>query len=121
MRAAFNADKKAFQMKVEELEVTIRERDSQIEMLNDRVHHEKGGSDQHKSELNFWNGKCAMLKRDLEYSERYAEKLRNECDKLSFEIKSLHQEINLKDHDCGLLKKQLNGLQEDNDRITRMY
>jgi len=33
----------------------------------------------------------------------------------------LHQEINLKDHDCGLLKKQLNGLQEDNDRITRMY
>ena len=39
-------------------------------------------SSQYRDEINFWNGKCTTLKRDLEYQERYVHKYKEENDKL---------------------------------------
>jgi hypothetical protein len=36
----------------------------------------------HKNELNFWNGKVMTLKRDLEYTNQFSEKMQEENRKL---------------------------------------
>jgi hypothetical protein len=71
--------------------------------------------------LNFWNGKCTTLKRDLEYQERYMEKYKQENMNLSDENDLLKRQLDLKDREQFLLSKQVNGLQEDNERINRLY
>jgi hypothetical protein len=61
------------------------------------------------------------LRRDVEYQERHLQrykdentKLINECDYLRVKAENLEREVNL-------LRRQVSGLQEDNDRINRMY
>lgn len=76
---------------------------------------------QFKGEINFLNGKCTTLKRDLEYQERYVQKYKDENFKIGDENDLLKQQMNLKLNEQHILKKQVSGLQEDNDRINRMY
>jgi len=72
LRAAYNADKKAFNDKIVELEVLLAEREKQRAEVQHRLHMLELSSTQYRDEINFWNGKCTTLKRDLEYSEKYA-------------------------------------------------
>jgi len=82
---------------------------------------EKGGIVQQKNEINYWNGKYATLKRDLEYQERYAQKYKEECEQRDELIASLEAQLKAKESELQLQRKQLSGMQEDNDRINRMY
>ena len=45
--------------------------------------------EQAKHEINFWNGKCTTLKRDLEYGDRYNEKLKDEKDKVEVDLSTI--------------------------------
>mmetsp|Transcript_7876 Transcript_7876/g.7366 ORF Transcript_7876/g.7366 Transcript_7876/m.7366 type:complete len:166 (+) Transcript_7876:1334-1831(+) len=76
---------------------------------------------QYKNEINYLHGKSTNLKRDLEYQEKYSEKYRMENMKLVDEVMLLKQQLELKDKEHNLLKRQINGLEEDNDRINRLY
>lgn len=76
---------------------------------------------QYRNEINFWNGKCSTLKRDMEYQERYLLKYKEDNTKLLNENEYLKVKIDNTEREVQLLRKQINGLQEDNDRINRMY
>ena len=37
---------------------------------------------QYRNEINFWNGKCSLLRRDLDYQEKFVNKFKEENVKL---------------------------------------
>ncbi len=121
VRAAYNADKRALVERIQELESSIRERDFARQELESKVQLLEQSAAQYRNEINFWNGKCSTLRRDVEYQERHLQrfkdentKLINECDYLRVRAENLEREVTL-------LRRQVSGLQEDNDRINRMY
>ena len=59
----------------------------------------------HRNEINFWNGKCSTLKRDLEYFERYNSQYKEQNLKLQAEFESLVNQMNLKEKETALLRK----------------
>ena len=61
------------------------------------------------------------MRRDLEFSQTFNERLKEENNKLKGDVEDLKRYLDLKDKEKGLLVKQVQGLQEDNDRIARMY
>lgn len=63
-----------------------------------------------KNEVNFLNGKCSTLKRDLEYQERYVEKYKEENAKLMEEVELLRLQQDQSERESHLLRKQVNGL-----------
>ena len=74
-----------------------------------------------KNELSYWNGKVTNMRRDLEFQQTFNEKLADESRQLSSEVEALKKHLELKDKEKALLVRQVDGLQEDNDRIARMY
>ena len=71
--------------------------------------------------MNFWNGKVATLRRDLEYQQTFNEKMQMENRKLQADVDNLNRVYALKEKDLNLARKEVAGLQEDNDRLNRMY
>lgn len=121
VRAAYNADKRALTERIQELESVLRQRDFDKQELEAKVNLLEQSAGQYRNEINFWNGKCSTLRRDVEYQERHLQrykdentKLINECDYLRVRAENLEREVTL-------LRRQVSGLQEDNDRINRMY
>ncbi len=121
VRAAYNADKRALTERIQELESVLRQRDFDKQELEAKLNLLEQSAGQYRNEINFWNGKCSTLRRDVEYQERHLQrykdentKLINECDYLRVKAENLEREVNL-------LRRQVSGLQEDNDRINRMY
>ncbi len=74
-----------------------------------------------RNELNYWNGKVTNMRRDLEFSQTFNEKLTEENNSLQSEVETMKRHLELKDKEKNLLVRQVQGLQEDNDRIARMY
>ena len=60
---------------------------------------------QFKNEVNFWNGKCTTLKRDLEYQERYVEKYKEDNKRLDEENDLLKKHLEIKEKEINLMKK----------------
>ena len=75
----------------------------------------------HKNELNFWNGKVMTLKRDLEYATTFSEKMQEENKNLQADVENLSRLMDMKEKTLILAKKEAAGLQEDNERLNRMY
>ncbi|CDW76514.1 centrosomal protein of 135 kda [Stylonychia lemnae] len=121
VKGAYTADKKVFIDRINELEQQLIRKDSDKQDLQNKFNLQEQSSVQYRNEINFLNGKCSTLKRDLEYQERYIEKYKDENTKLGAENEYLKQKIDAIDRDQALLRKQVNGLQEDNDRINRLY
>lgn len=121
MRAAYNADREAFVDKVKKLEREIESKEILLRQKEEKERLIKQDIETHKNEINFWNGKCSTLKRDLEYFERYNTQYKEQNLKLQAEFDSLQNQMGLKDKETALLRKQISGLQEDNERIGRMY
>lgn len=63
----------------------------------------------------------STLKRDLEYQQTFSENLQEENRKLQVEIDNARRALALRDKDLSLAKKEVAGLQDDNERINRMY
>ena len=74
-----------------------------------------------KNEINFWNGKVSTLKRDLEFQQTFSENMQLENRKLLADVENLSRVLEMKEKDLKLVKKQVDGLQEDNERISKMY
>jgi phage terminase Nu1 subunit (DNA packaging protein) len=71
--------------------------------------------------LNFWSGKVSTLKRDLDHYQSFAEKLQQDNAKLQADVDNLNRLLTLKEKDLTLAQKQAAGLQDDNERMNRMY
>ena len=121
LRAAFNADKKALCEKIQILERQNREKEDLYRELERKLTLAGENDSQQRGELNFWNGKVANMKRDLEFQQTFNEKLVTENQNLKKDIDNFKRHLDMKDKEQNLLKKQIQGLQEDNDRIARMF
>jgi len=71
LRAAYNADREAFVDKVKKLQREIEIKEIELKQKEEKERLSKQDIEAHRNEINFWNGKCSTLKRDLEYFERY--------------------------------------------------
>lgn len=107
--------------RIVELESEVRSIQEEKQALEQRLGLMETSSQGYRNEINFLNGKCSTLKRDLEYSERYIEKFKQENTKIGTENDYLKAKIDQMDRESALLQKQVSGLHEDNDRINRLY
>lgn len=89
--------------------------------MRDKIKFMENGQTEKTNEINYWNGKCATMKRDLEYNERFMQKFKEDSDHAQKELHFVQAQMQVKEKECDLLKQQINGLNEDNDRINRMY
>ena len=71
--------------------------------------------------MNFWNGKVTNMKRDLDFQQDFNKKLAEENQSLRSDVDCLKKHLEMRDKEHALLHRQINGLQEDNDRIAKMY
>lgn len=78
-------------------------------------------AEQTRNELNFWNGKVSTLRRDFEFQERHLARYKEEGSRLVNDNDYLKVRAENLDREVNLLRRQVTGLQEDNERINRMY
>lgn len=78
VRAAYNADKRALSERISELEEAVSQREVDRQQLEARIELLEQSAAQYRNEINFWNGKCSTLRRDVEYQERHAARLKDE-------------------------------------------
>lgn len=121
VRAAYNADKRALVERVQELESALRQRDFDKQEQEAKLALLEQSAGQYRNEINFWNGKCSTLRRDVEYQERHLLRYKDENAKLLNENDYLKVRVDNMEREVQLLRRQVSGLQEDNDRINRMY
>lgn len=121
LRAAFHADKTALASRVQELESSLEEKQRKLREVSRRVGLMEANEDQQKNELNFWNGKVTNMKRDMDFQQTFNQKMASENEALLSDVDSLKKHLEMKDKEQDLLHRQIKGLQEDNDRIARMY
>ena len=76
---------------------------------------------QQRNELNFWNGKVTNMKRDLDFQQDFNVKLADENQQLRTDVECLKTHLDMRDKEHNLQNRQIRGLQEDNDRIAKMY
>ena len=69
------ADKKLLQDKIDDLERKLTHRLKNAQSMEQKIHMQLQSENSHKNELNFWNGKVMTLKRDLEYTNQFSEKM----------------------------------------------
>jgi len=102
VRAAYNADKRALSERIQELESALRQREFDRQELEAKVNLLEQSAGQYRNEINFWNGKCSTLRRDVEYQERHLQrykdentKLINETDYLKVRAENMEREVTL--------------------------
>ena len=121
LRAAFNADKQALQNRVQSLESSVKEKDGQQQDVTRRVTLMEQNDSQQRNELNYWNGKVNNMKRDLDFQQDFNTKLADENQHLRTDTECLKKHLEMRDKEHSLLNRQIHGLQEDNERIAKMY
>ena len=67
VKGAYNADKKMLIDRIAELEAEVRKREERLQQAEQKLERMEQQATQFKNEINFLNGKCSTLKRDLEY------------------------------------------------------
>ena len=61
------------------------------------------------------------MKRDLDFQQNFNTKLAEENQSLRSDVECLKKHLELRDKEHNLLNRQIRGLQEDNERIAKMY
>ena len=61
------------------------------------------------------------MKRDMDFQHDFNAKMADENRQLVDDIDALKRHLDMKDKEQNILKMQIKGLQEDNERIARMY
>jgi chromosome segregation ATPase len=121
LRSAYNADREAFVQKIHLQEREIENCQIMQKQAEEKVKLIAQDINQHKNEINFWTGKCSTLQRDLDHSERYNTKFKEQNIMIDSEISSMKVQMEFKDKETALLRKQINGLKEDNERKDKQY
>ena len=121
LKSAFNADKQMLLEKIGQLEGKLQDRMREIQSQQQKVHMLTQSESSMKNELNFWNGKVTTLRRDSESLQTFAEKMQAENRKLQVDTEGLRLELDTKDKNLQLARRELGGLTDDNERLRRMY
>lgn len=74
-----------------------------------------------KNELSYWNGRAANMKRDLEMQQGFNAKVLGENRDLKATVEEAVRKLAVKEQKEKLLNQQIQSLQEDNDRLAKMY
>ena len=61
------------------------------------------------------------MKRDMDFQQEFNVKLADENQQLREDVGCLKKHLEMRDKEHNLLKKQIRGLEEDNERIAKMY
>lgn len=61
------------------------------------------------------------MKRDLDFHQDFNTKLADENHAIKSDVECLTKHLEMRDKEHAILNKQIRGLQEDNDRIAKMY
>ena len=61
------------------------------------------------------------MKRDLDFQQGFNTKLAEENQNLRTDVECLKKHLEMRDKEHNLLNRQIRGLQEDNERIAKMY
>jgi chromosome segregation ATPase len=88
----------------------VAQKNEESQELENRFTLLEQSSVQYRNEINFWNGKCSTLKRDLDYQEKYLQKYKEENGRLMNENDYLVMKTENTDKEVQLLRKQVNGL-----------
>ena len=97
LRAAFNADKKVLCDKINNLERQVRQKDDLYQELERKLTLAGESDSQQRGELNYWNGKVANMKRDLEFQQTFNEKLVSENQNLKKDVDNFKRHLDMKD------------------------
>ena len=97
LKAAYSADKSIFISKIEELEKQIKEQTNAEDQLKSHMKNQELSGAGQKSEINFLNGKCQTLQRDLEYAEKFNEQCKGENERLKAENETLRTSASLQE------------------------
>jgi len=71
--------------RINELESQLKLKEQDKGDLQNKYNLLEASSVQFRNEINYLNGKCSTIKRDIEYQERYIEKYKEENTKLGAE------------------------------------
>lgn len=121
LKAAFNADRKMLRDKIDDLERKVTNQMTTNQSLQQKIHMLLQQEGAQKNELNFWNGKVTTMRRDLENQHQFSEAMQKENVKLAAELEETKRQVELKDREIVLSKREVAGLHDDNERINRMY
>ena len=67
LKAAYNADRKAMTDRIADLEISLKQIDTQRDELQQRLSQTVESDQQQRNEVNFWNSKVTMMRRDIDY------------------------------------------------------
>lgn len=121
VRCAFNADKQALQERVTHLEQELSNKLKQQSELQSQLTSTQETDSMQRNELNLWNGKVQNMRRDLEMQQGFNQKLLAENKDLKDDVNGLKRAHAAKEHEAGLLQRQIRGLEEDNARLAAMF
>ena len=75
----------------------------------------------HRNELNYWNGKVQNMRRDMELQQNYNMKMQQELRDLRQCLDESNRSIALGKSREVTMERQIQGLEEDNARLAKMY
>lgn len=78
----------------------------EIQSLDQKIHMQVQSEDSTRNEINFWNGKVATLRRDLEYQQTFSEKLQEDNTVLQDDVQNLKRHLEMKEKSLLLAKKE---------------
>lgn len=62
-----------------------------------------------------------MMRRDIDYQQQFNQQLIDDKKQMQEEIDAVSSQLTSSKHQCDLLQRQVNGLLEDNERISGMF
>mgnify|MGYP002633722164 CR=1 FL=1 len=74
-----------------------------------------------RNELNYWNGKVTNMRRDIEMQQTFNLKVVAENKDIKSDCERLKRHLEVNEAKEQVLARQIKGLEEDNERLVRMY
>jgi len=117
----FNAERRCLKEKITMLEQTLTTYQTQFSEMQSALDNRQHAEEMQRNELNLWNGRAANIKRDLDMQQNFNAKVIAENKDLKATLEEAARKLAVKDQKERLLAHQIQCLQEDNDRLAKMY
>lgn len=95
LKAAFNADKRVMQERIEHLEQHVQNNQTQFTELESTIANKNQTDSMQRNELNYWNGKVTNMRRDIEMQQTFNLKVVNENKEHKHDVEKLRRVLEL--------------------------
>lgn len=117
----FNAERRCLKEKISTLEETLNTYQTQFSEMQSALDNRQQTEEMQRNELNLWNGRAANIKRDLDMQQGFNAKVIAENKDLKATVEEAARKLAVKEQKEKMLAHQIQSLQEDNDRLAKMY